>query len=100
MRYFEETVEYLKRHGEVVLVHLPMSREYAELQKAYSPGFDSMIQAVADRNGLLYCNLINESGTYQTLDGTHLWKECSVQVSRRICAMIEKHRKTRPVEKG
>lgn len=90
--YLEETVRFLKEHGDVYLVRLPVSREMAEIEKVNFPEFDSIILDLSRETGIAYFNFIEESGKYRTTDIHHLYSEDAGLFTSRIIDSIKKNK--------
>ncbi|PTX10676.1 hypothetical protein C8N40_11617 [Pontibacter mucosus] len=88
LQSLSEMIDFLKQHGEVFLVRLPTSSEFAALERRYSPNFDAKMQALAESHGVHYLNYIDASGAYQTTDGNHLYREAGKALSKRVASDI------------
>lgn len=85
----KETIRFLKKHGEVWLVRLPVSPEIKMIEEDYMPDFDQKAGELTKQYNLNYINMIQESGKYQTTDGNHLHKESGKIVTENICKIIQ-----------
>ncbi|TPE40012.1 hypothetical protein [Pontibacter mangrovi] len=88
LQSLSETINFLDKHGEVYLVRLPTSAEFAALERRYSPDFDIKMRTLAASHGVHYLNYINASGKYQTTDGNHLYKEAGKLLSEKVASDI------------
>ncbi len=84
----KETIEFLKTHGEVYLVRLPVAKEMSDIENKYAPSFDTLAQRIANEYNIHYLNYFMESGEFLTTDGNHLYKEAGRAVSRRVAKDI------------
>ena len=81
-----QTVEFLKQHGQVVLVRLPTGPAMAALEQEYQPGFDQLMEQMAARQGIAYLNYLDQP--YATNDGNHLHRAAAEQFSQRLAVDI------------
>lgn len=91
----KETILFLKKHGDVFLVRLPVAPEIKLIEDQYIPDFNIKIKEVTNKLNLPYLNLINESGKYQTTDGNHLHRESGKKVTKEIADFILNYKKTK-----
>lgn len=88
LNYLIKTIEFLKHHGEVYVVRLPISAAMFELENQFMPNFNQIInEAVAASDG--YLDMTNENDTYLYTDGNHMWKESGKQASRKVAEWIK-----------
>ena len=87
LEYLIKTIRYLKQHGKVYLVRMPISQEMFQLEQQFMPNFNQIIRAaVQESNG--YLDMIGENNQYQYTDGNHLWKDSGKIVSEKIARWI------------
>ena len=88
LQYLVKTIQFLKKHGKVFLVRLPISSELYQLEQQLMPNFNQIIHtAIQESNG--YWDMTNENISYQYTDGNHLWKESGKEVSTKIARWIK-----------
>lgn len=85
----EKMVRYLDAVGTIFLVRLPTSEAMMNLENQAFPRFDQRIEEIAQHNKIQYINLISESGTFQTVDGNHIYKDDTERLSKHICDLIK-----------
>ena len=86
--YLKKTVEYLKLHGKVYIVRLPVSPEMFQIEQVLMPSFNEIIYPITKiAHG--YLDMTNENQLYKYVDGNHLWKESGKLVSEKIAKWIE-----------
>lgn len=73
--FLKKTIEYLKQHGKVYLVRIPVSPEMLEMENIFLPDFNHLLEDLALATNCQYLNLSNYSDSYLTIDGNHLWKD-------------------------
>ncbi|RZJ65398.1 MAG: hypothetical protein EOO50_13830 [Flavobacterium sp.] len=83
-----ETIEMLKRHGEVVVVRMPVSANIFALEHRLRPGFDSDMEAIAMRENVPYLNFTKMLNTYASFDGVHLDEIGSEAFTAKLCDSI------------
>ena len=76
------TIEFLKPHGRVVLVRLPVGPGLRALEQQYQPGFQRQMQQLAAAFAVQYLDY--STAPYATTDGNHLQKEASAGFSQRL----------------
>src|SRR5690606_33874778 len=85
--YLEQTVTFLKKHGSVFLVRLPVHRSIMDSEVLFMPDFDAKIgRAISLSDG--YLDLTHRNGDYTYVDGNHLYRKSSMQVSAQIAQWI------------
>jgi hypothetical protein len=88
LSYLKQTVEYLKLHGNVYIVRLPVSPEMFAIEQEFMPDFNEIINPIClVTDG--YLDMTNENHLYQFIDGNHLWKESGKMVSEKIAKWIK-----------
>jgi hypothetical protein len=75
MQALRQTVAFLKPHGRVYLVRLPMGAPLLQLEQAYQPGFDQLMHETAAALGVPYLDY--STRPYATTDGNHLQQAAS-----------------------
>jgi len=70
--FLEKTVAYLKGYGEVVMVRMPIIKDFKEKEdEFFEYQFDSLMQQIADRQGAHYLDYSGEGSGYDFNDGIH-----------------------------
>lgn len=93
MHYLIETIAYLKKHGNVYLVRLPVSAEMKLIEDDYYPAFDEQMTLVSSQNTVSFLNLRKENMNCTFTDGNHLSKYSAHEVSERIATFIKENTK-------
>jgi hypothetical protein len=81
-----ETISFLQKHGQVVLVRVPTGPKMAALEKQYQPDFDDQMKELADFKHVSYLNYLDQP--YSTNDGNHITRQAAEQFSQRLAADI------------
>ncbi len=79
-----QTIEFLKRHGRVCVVRLPVGPPLLRLEQAYQPGFDGLMRRTAAALAVPYLDY--SARPYATTDGNHLQRAASTAFSQRLAA--------------
>ena len=82
-----QTIVFLRQHGHVVLVRLPVGPSLLQLEQVYQPDFDRLLRQAAADYALIYLDYSNQP--YATTDGNHLQREASTAFSQRLAADIQ-----------
>ena len=88
-KYLASTIDFLKTHGRVVLVRLPMGKEIKEIEDQIMPEFDSRMQSLSKDKDVLYVSYADVIDQYQTRDGDHLIPESGKRVSVDLAKKIK-----------
>lgn len=89
--YLLKTIDFLKQHGQVYLVRLPVSQELLQVENTQFPEFDRRIQkAIAASDG--YLDMTRKTETFGFIDGVHLEKKSGKKVSREVAEWIRQQR--------
>ena len=87
MQALRQTIEFLKSHGRVVLVRLPIGPSLRALEQTYQPGFDSLMRQTAADLAVAYLDYSTQP--YATTDGNHLERAASTVFSQKLAADLE-----------
>jgi len=83
-----QTIDFLKQHGEVVLVRLPISSEIYDIEKQLMPDFDEKMCLLSQKYTVPYWSFIDKLSEYTYTDGNHLYKDSGRKISKEIAQMI------------
>ena len=83
IEYLNATIEFLKNHGDVYLVRLPVHKKMLSIEQQYMPDFNERISnAIFLSEGYFdFSTLDNE---YRYTDGNHLTKNSGKEVTQKI----------------
>jgi len=85
--YLKQTIRFLKNHGEVYIVRLPIHPKIMQIENELMPNFNNDIkEALVSTNG--YLDLTNKNSDYNYTDGNHLHKASGKIVSKTIAHWI------------
>ncbi len=73
--YLEKTISFLKQHGTVILIRLPIGKEYQEYEEILYPNFDTLIYNMAKKHQVQYLNYFKSELNIPFHDGHHLFGE-------------------------
>lgn len=86
--YLIKTIEYLRNHGKVYLVRLPIHPEMMELENKLMPDFEEKMETIIPlSNGYYDMTSLNDQFSYT--DGFHLYKDSGKLVSANIATWIK-----------
>lgn len=86
--YLLDLIKYLKNHGKVFLVRLPIDPKLLTLENKYAPEFSKHISAAIDISDG-YFDMTPFAHEYKYTDGNHLFKTESLKVTERISQWIK-----------
>ncbi len=82
LQALRQTIDFLKQHGRVVLVRLPIGPPLRHLEQTYQPGFDQLMRQTATALAVPYLDY--SAQPYATTDGNHLQRAASAAFSHRL----------------
>ncbi len=89
--YLEKTVEFLKQHGKVMIIRMPVNTIPYSIEEKAFPDFDSRVEAVALKTKVSYINYNRLKNTYQWLDEVHLDKKSIEDFSGVVARAVLSH---------
>ncbi|GAB3848129.1 hypothetical protein GCM10028822_10520 [Hymenobacter terrigena] len=87
LQALRQTIQFLKPHGRVVLVRLPVGASLLQLEQVYQPGFDQLMRQMAASFAVPYLDYSTQS--YATTDGNHLQRAVSATFSQQLAADLQ-----------
>lgn len=84
----QETVEFLQKHGKVVLLRMPLSAEFALTEKNFWPDLDAQMDRISKQTGAPYLNYAFRPDLYDGYDGSHLDLKTGKVFSRHLADTI------------
>jgi hypothetical protein len=82
LQALRQTIQFLKPHGRVVLVRLPVGPSLLQLENIYQPGFDQLMRQTATELAIPYLDY--SAQPYATTDGNHLQKAASADFTKQL----------------
>jgi hypothetical protein len=82
LQALRQTIAFLKPHGRVVLVRLPVGPALLQLEQVYQPGFDPLMRRMAADFAVPYLDYSVQP--YATTDGNHLQRAASAAFSEQL----------------
>ena len=82
LQALRQTIQFLKPHGRVVLVRLPVGASLLALEKTYQPGFDQLMRQTAAAQAVPYLDY--SAQPFATTDGNHLQRAASADFSQQL----------------
>jgi hypothetical protein len=86
IQWLGKTIDLLNKHGNVILVRVPVSDEILEIEDKLIENFDSLIKTKF--KDIPYLNYKNVNKDYLYIDGNHLYKESSKEFSKKLATDI------------
>jgi hypothetical protein len=83
-----QTIQFLRPHGRVVLVRLPVGPSLLALENEYQPRFDGMMRQQAAQAAVPYLDY--SAQPYATTDGNHLQRVASASFSQQLAKDLAK----------
>jgi len=87
----EQTIDYLKKYGDVVLLRLPICAEIYTIEKQLVPDFDEKMCLLSQKYTVPYWSFTDKLSEYIYTDGNHLYKDSGRKISREIAQMIQQN---------
>jgi hypothetical protein len=84
LAYLKKTIKYLKQHGQVYLVRLPICSKMMEIENELMPDFDSKILFLSAELSAPYLDMTPFNSDFKYTDGNHLYKNSGKDVSKII----------------
>ena len=88
LRFLEKTIEFLKPHGKVYLVRLPVHPLMMEIDSIHMPDFEKYIKPICEKTNTPYLNLTHMNSKFIYTDGNHIYKESGALVTKVIADWI------------
>ena len=83
LEYLVKTIDFLKRHGHVYLVRMPIHTQMLVIENDLIPHFDTVIKEAIDLSDG-YLDLTKKGSSYEYTDGNHLYKTSGKIVSQEV----------------
>lgn len=87
---FKETIRFLKNHGDVYIVRIGAGARIMEIENAYAPDFDHLMENIASEFNIDYFDFSENPGNYKYTDGNHMYKESSKIFTQQVADSIKK----------
>ena len=84
----EETIAFLKQHGTVILVRMPVSKSVLKIESGFWPNFDDEIEKIAAKENVDYINYAKSAHSFVVFDGSHLDNKSGAIFSKAMCDSI------------
>ncbi|MEG0925714.1 hypothetical protein [Chryseobacterium sp.] len=89
--YLEKAIDFLKKHGKVIVIRMPINKEPYSIENNAFPDFDSRMNNVASKTKVSYINYNNLPNQYKWLDEVHLNRNSEILFSRALAKDILSH---------
>lgn len=84
----ENTIRFLKQHGQVYLVRMPISDAVLGIEDELLSDFNDVMYAIAEETGVVYFNMMPDRDFYSYTDGNHLDQASGRQFSINLAQLI------------
>ena len=88
VQYLEKIIEFLKQHGSVYLVRLPVGEKLTALENENFPQLTRITTKVATDHEVPFFDMSSMGLTPQFVDGDHVYKTSGKEVSIRLARLI------------
>ena len=86
--YLAKTIKYLKQHGKVVLVRMPVHKLMLDVENELLPNFNILMNDMSEKLEVPYINMTKNIHIYNYTDGNHLDIESGEKFSRDLANNI------------
>jgi hypothetical protein len=90
MKWLLRTIDFLKLHGNVFLVRLPVYKSILSIDSLLMPEFNVKMREIERTTTTPFLDLSSSNDLYQFTDGNHLHKQSSKAVSIKIADWIKR----------
>lgn len=87
--YLCRTIAFLKRHGRVFLIRIPIGKEMRTLEETAMPAFVHKMDSIALTYGVPFLDMSTETEGLRFTDGHHLHKTSSARYSRDLADTLK-----------
>ncbi|PNQ72100.1 hypothetical protein C1T31_13420 [Hanstruepera neustonica] len=84
----ENTIRFLKQHGQVYLVRMPIINGMFKIENELLSDFNDVMYAIAEETGVVYFNMMPDRDFYTYTDGNHLDQVSGRQFSINLAELI------------
>ncbi|WP_395052118.1 hypothetical protein [Flavobacterium sp.] len=88
MQELQKLIVFLKSHGKVVLVRMPVDSKLLNLEEQFWTNFDTDIEKIVKKEKVSYFNF-SKNNIYPTYDGNHIDKFGGVIFTKALCDSIK-----------
>lgn len=88
---FKETIRFLKKHGDVYIVRIGAGSRIMEIENAYAPDFNHLMDNIVGEFDVEYFDFSNNPDNYQYTDGNHMYRASSKVFTQQISDSINKY---------
>ena len=84
LKYLEETITFLQKHGKVILLRMPIYKTPYQIENKAIPFFDSTMQQIAKKYKVSYTNYNKIPNHYKSIDEVHLESNSMNEFSKKL----------------
>ncbi|KIA89932.1 hypothetical protein [Kaistella jeonii] len=84
LKYLEETIRFLQKHGKVLLLRMPVNSVPYQIEDNAVPFFDAKIQELSIKYKVNYTNYNLTPNDYKCIDEVHLSNQSMTEFSKKL----------------
>ncbi|SDL85947.1 hypothetical protein [Chryseobacterium taihuense] len=84
INYLSSTIDFLKKHGKVIMVRLPINKVPYSIEDKYYSDFDNTMIKLSQEKEIQYINFNEFNNNYKTSDEVHLIPESMNRLSQEL----------------
>lgn len=88
LKYLEETLTFLQKHGKVILLRMPINQVPYQIENNAVPFFDAKVAMLAKKLKVNYTNYNLIPNDYQCIDEVHLSNPSMAEFSKKLAGKI------------
>ncbi len=93
LQMLEETINYLKNYGTVIITRMPLDDEFLTLENNFWKDFNQRIKTITKKQKVPYFDYSNTGNNYNLYDGSHLYGESAKKFTKILCDDIKNYLK-------
>ena len=98
LQMFENTIEYLKNYGTVVVTRMPIDPDFLVLENDFWSNFNERIDTISKKHKVSYLDFSTTGELYNSYDGSHLYGDSAKRFTKTLCDSIKKYQETNNYE--
>lgn len=81
LSYLSQTIDFLKQHGKVIIVRMPINKVPYSIENKFYPDFDKNMEVLSKQQKVTYINYNNFNNSFEYGDEVHLIPESMSKLS-------------------
>lgn len=91
IEWLEKTISFLQKHGKVIVVRLPQSKEIHAIEESYMPEFKNLLETISQKHHIKFIDYSNSGEEYHYVDGNHLEKNSGKEFTKKLNDSLKKY---------